>query len=317
MTSSRPDLLSPQVKAPIVGLDTPLDACINGELTKHLGQGWSSPEDWGCWSDAPEAAFSLTVQTEERSDLIADFRLRGYVSERTPEQRVQVLVNGVERAIWVFTSGDSSRKNVGIPAIGRHFGTRSCNLNFRFLIASPESPAETSTADDPRKLGLGLESLCLTKAAEPVLNQSLGYDLPLDACEGGALSSCLSSGWSRPEEWGCWSVAQLAILHIPLTVPARRELFAEFRVRGYVSEKTPEQRVAVFVNGQMIALWRLSSPDLIIQNLSFSLLNGANILDFAFMVESPESPAQTGAGSDLRQLGLGLMSLRISMPATP
>ncbi len=296
-----------------VQLDTPLDACKDGVLSAHLRKGWSHPEAWGCWSDSSPASFNIIVETPYRCDLVAEFWVQAYVTQRTPEQRVLVKVNDEVSANWTFTSGEPVEKSLGIPAKGLRFGTKSAGLTFTFLTASPESPFETGVSGDQRRLGIGLGRIRLSLAAEPVQSRLIEFGVPLDACEGGGLSRYLDKGWSRPEAWGCWSIGATASFRVPIEVPDRCDLMAEFLVRAYVSQRTPEQRVLVKVNGEEHALWTFTSGEPVVKKLEIPFRSAASGLEFTFLIASPESPIVTGTSSDRRRLGIGLGTMRLSL----
>lgn len=150
-----------------INLDVPLDAGVGGALADYLRHGWSQPETWGCWSEGSTASFHVLVQVPCRRDLRAVFFAHAYVSQKTPEQKVSVIVNGDEVANWIFTSSNPSTKLLDIPAKGLRFASTSAALSFGFLISSPESPHATDASNgDQRLLGFGLRSVRFSLAAE-------------------------------------------------------------------------------------------------------------------------------------------------------
>ncbi|MBV9859204.1 MAG: hypothetical protein JO038_03730 [Alphaproteobacteria bacterium] len=142
-----------------VELDQPLEAGNGGALAEYLNQGWSVSEPWGRWSDGETASLNVLLRVPTRRDLIAEFAVQAYVSEKTPEQRVTVFVNGEEADSWSFTSKDPTTRTLEIAAKGLRFGMTAAALDFRFAIASPESPQATGESDDARRLGFGLRSI--------------------------------------------------------------------------------------------------------------------------------------------------------------
>ena len=70
-----------------------VDFRAGGNSLAHAGPGWSAPESHGCWSDAPEAVVTLTLDPAYRYRLTAD--LQPFVAAGLPSQRIVVAAGGV------------------------------------------------------------------------------------------------------------------------------------------------------------------------------------------------------------------------------
>jgi hypothetical protein len=122
-----------------------------------LVSGWSTRENWGVWSDGPEARLTLDSKPGllNTEDLLLIFRVSAFVSPRHPRQLVDVLVNDSPLALWTFESGGATlERRVRIPPAVVEFP-----LIVTFRLHNPVSPAELGGSADSRRLGIGLISL--------------------------------------------------------------------------------------------------------------------------------------------------------------
>ena len=108
-------------------------------------------------------------------------------------------------------------------------------------------------------------------------------------------------------------MAPLLPSDFPSQLRAAMTLGIEMRVRGYCSERTPERHVTVNVNDKECAIWTFVSGEAVVKHLDVPLLVPHENLNFVFSIKSPERPSDTGASNDTRQLGIGLLSIRISL----
>jgi hypothetical protein len=123
------------------------------------------------------------------------------------------------------------------------------------------------------------------------------------------------SGWNGSESWGTWSAAPRATLR-PITIPdaaSDSDFLIEATVRAFVANPGEVQRVTVRANGLIVAEWVLSAvpSQQVSARIPNSALTGRRPLALAFDISNPVSPASIGLSSDVRALGLGLMTLRI------
>jgi len=248
-------------------LDVWLDSGKNGLLSEYLVDGWSHSEDWGCWSVGVRSSLDVLIANLDGADVIAEFIVQGFVSTSTPRQQVRVVVNNEDRAVWWFTSrAESVLKTFQIPARGQLFGRDSALLRIEFEIASPESPLQAGLSEDPRRLGLGLRRVRFSRASVPLLHQGVGYDVPLQACNGGALTRYLISGWGMPMLWGRMALHPEAQMRLPIAVPAGL-LVLEFLLKAYHADGAIVQIVDVLINGDIADTWMLSGEQLVVKRV--------------------------------------------------
>ncbi len=121
--------------------------------TVLLESGWSTPEDWGVWTDGVSARLRLPIcdGARWRVALTGYGFVGGYLHERSIAVRAgeQVL------AKWIYAED--------LPCFVKEFEVEGdgCGegLALAFDIPSAISPAEAGCSADTRRLGLGLQSI--------------------------------------------------------------------------------------------------------------------------------------------------------------
>lgn len=149
----------------------PVHSADNSSSMKvYLLDGWSSPEDWGQWSDGDSSSVLLDVGASFAGDLELQINARGFLVEhRLVNQQVGVYLGdrNLGRLDFVFPAdAESSVKSVLIPEtmINRSMGGAAI-VTFRY--ETPTSPAALGISDDDRRLALGLIGLELRQRLHP------------------------------------------------------------------------------------------------------------------------------------------------------
>ena len=128
-------------------------------------------------------------------------------------------------------------------------------------------------------------------------------------------TSALVHGWGKPEEWGTWSVANLASLRFAIEPAQDFPLTADLKYRSFVPGANYTLRVACGANDLEIASWsctptawqgvqRLTIPE--------NSLGPDGAIRLDFVISEPHSPAELGLGMDHRLLGVGIESLHFA-----
>jgi hypothetical protein len=120
------------------------------------GEGWSERESWGVWTDGPRARLRFDVNALKGQDVELTVRGHAFVTEQVPAQTVTVLANGAKVGELHYSLADSGGERKLVLPRGV---VDARPLELEFAISQPVSPLETGRSTDPRKLGLGLESL--------------------------------------------------------------------------------------------------------------------------------------------------------------
>jgi hypothetical protein len=142
-----------------------------------------------------------------------------------------------------------------------------------------------------------------------------GTDITFGAESAGAIF--LAGGWSIPETWGTWSEGKNSHLVLPLPASAdTRPMHLSIDARGLLGEKHPSQSVTISVNGLAVGQIRFDDT----YNRGWRTLpvplnaltrSRQGILDVSFKIEQPVRPAELGMGQDSRELGIGLIAMRL------
>jgi hypothetical protein len=118
-------------------------------------RGWSSPEDWGVWSNnrsAEVVLFDPSAPTAGTMQVVIE--ARGFAPGPEATQHVHVRLNGVALGSLAL-NWDIVSSTLEIP----HERLRSPLLTFEFVPERPMSPAHVNGSSDDRLLGIGLKSL--------------------------------------------------------------------------------------------------------------------------------------------------------------
>jgi hypothetical protein len=150
---------------PTYKLGESLQFASGSEGARFLGEGWSSPEPWGVWSDGSDASILLWLGREPESDIRLQLGANGFVSEKCPEQKIDVSINYAKVGELTYTLQNPNRsQSVYIPRsflVGRR-GLIEIDFHFRNCV----SPADLGLSSESRKIALGLNAIVLKPAAE-------------------------------------------------------------------------------------------------------------------------------------------------------
>lgn len=134
----------------------PIEFARGGNAAPYQWTGWSTPEDWACWTDGPEAELLLCLDAPPARDLELIAEVHPFCPRR--DLKVTVVANGTRAAEWRFERGEEMREvRAAIP--GRCAPSGVLHLVFR--IEHPDSPAQSQLSDDTRALGLAFRRLWL------------------------------------------------------------------------------------------------------------------------------------------------------------
>lgn len=129
-------------------------------------------------------------------------------------------------------------------------------------------------------------------------------------------TECLATGWWFPEDFGIWSRGRHSVVRLGLSKPIEGGAELTFGIRAPLAERHPSITVDVVVNQFRLARIVLdhetptSSPVLAVPP---EALAGARRVEIDFIVDRPAVPAELGTAPDLREIGLGLGELTLSV----
>jgi len=121
---------------------------------EFLGKGWSSPEDWGTWSEGRQADVLLPVPRAGMHKAI--FTFGALVTPGHPAQHVKVTIDGVAQPGLNITRPDLVDYEFELPAAS---GDAGGFVKFSFELPDAASPAQLGLNDDNRMLAIGLHKI--------------------------------------------------------------------------------------------------------------------------------------------------------------
>ena len=143
----------------------------------------------------------------------------------------------------------------------------------------------------------------------------MGTDILFSAADAGGIF--LLDGWSTPEPWGTWTEEKNSHLILPLPAGADiKPMRLSINAQGLLGEGHPSQTVTVSANG--VAVGQIRFDD--VHNSGWRTLpvplsaltrGRQGLLEVSFEIERPVRPADLGMGQDVRELGMGLIAMRL------
>lgn len=124
----------------------------------------------------------------------------------------------------------------------------------------------------------------------------------------------LKSGWSHPEEWGVWSVGEVATLLLPIKKNSIKDISLQFDIQIFKGGKAP-QKIDILINDQYAKSWNYADKrDLHKRFIEFSLPKkpSSEHLKISFKISNPVSPKELKLSRDARRLGIGISQLNVT-----
>lgn len=135
------------------------------EAAMQTLRGWSIREDWGLWTDGPNALLSLRAPGAEALEI--HLRVTPFLTSAHTVQRVRVDVNGLPVANWSFSYADEQPVYELCLAVPADRISDDGRLWLQFTLLDAMSPASVTDVADPRLLGIGLVDLRIVPAPDP------------------------------------------------------------------------------------------------------------------------------------------------------
>ena len=133
-----------------------------GNAAEYTGEGWSSPETWGCWTNGFHAALRIPLEQPFEGAAVLTVEAGAYVGSWHPTLNVRVVCNREPLGAWTIETLDPVERTLTIPAAALA-GKREVLLVFH--LDNPASPADSGEFGlDQRLLGLGFHKLRIVAA---------------------------------------------------------------------------------------------------------------------------------------------------------
>ena len=119
----------------------------------------------------------------------------------------------------------------------------------------------------------------------------------------------LRSGWSEPEGFGTWSDSDKAIVALRLAVAPTTAISVTFEATAFSRRK--DQDIEIAVKGTKVGHAALAVGQSQAYSFTIPQSDVSQDILLTFDIGDPVSPFEVGKSGDRRQLGIGLMSLRV------
>ena len=140
--------------APLFGLDQMIYfSDQNKNSAPFLFEGWSTPENWGIWSNGSTAIMKLPLPRATAKELVIS--MKAFVSKNHPQQQVSIFMNDMLTKKLTLNADKYQLVELDIPRSVAEQGL----LTLRFEMNHPISPEELGISQDKRKLGIGISSV--------------------------------------------------------------------------------------------------------------------------------------------------------------
>jgi hypothetical protein len=283
-----------------------IDFTRKGTGMNHMIDYWTAPDHLGAWSLGQDCQLMFTVDEQPEDGTIAKFTITDVaVNETHPNLNVDITINGRKLAVWEMGPyrGLHERSIFIPPEVMRVQNP----LRICFHIDEPRSPHELGwTTGDLRPLGFRLTNFRLDRYEIPKLK--LGESV--DFTSGGRGTELLRGVWSKPDNYGAWTMGEQAALQIRLEDVPKGPVPAAFVVSDcVVAESAPNLSVTVEANGHEVGDWKFGperTPHVRTVELPEAAISPSGAVNLTFHVAQPRTPSSLGWSDDKRPLGIRL-----------
>jgi hypothetical protein len=119
------------------------------------------------------------------------------------------------------------------------------------------------------------------------------------------------NGWSGQEPTHRWSNGPKAEMEFKLREKPLKNLVLRLKANAYLGGGRSYQAIGIDVNGQNVATWQMKGLDWYEALIPSRLVDEDGLLKVIFNISDPTSPAEVGASSDSRRLGIAARELVI------
>jgi hypothetical protein len=121
-------------------------------------EGWSTPEDWGVWSNDDIVKITLNLSKNMNKALILELESHAFLSSTHKTLDAEVFINNqfLEKLKYRHPQDlNDSIRTIKIPI--EFILKKTEPLEIKFKLETPKSPSSLGINDDKRKLGLGMK----------------------------------------------------------------------------------------------------------------------------------------------------------------
>jgi hypothetical protein len=264
--------------------------------------GWSHPEPTGRWTDGGLAVVAVRLPVDDPSPRLALRTLAIAPADRLA-QSATVSANGrtLTRLRWPRGTKSIARDVLDLSEVDADDGY----VLLRFQIADPHMPARLDRGGDYRRLGIFLISMSWLERTDS------SADAVADETAPNTELAHFGGGWSFRERNGRWTDGEVAHLSVRMSAveDATRVVLASLCI---ASPSHPVQSADVLVAERRVAELRWPLGPKKVHRHVLDLRRGDAVAGYARLrirIAHPIVPARYGVSSDVRALGMFLMSI--------
>ncbi len=293
-----------------------IDFREGGNAGAFLLSGWSTPETHGTWTMGRE---SRIVFPPHEAALARALRIVAAPcvpeSNTPPAQRLEVVVNG-HPALSIAT-GTPIDVACEIPP-----GAAVAGLDIVFLHPDAVQPRMVSASSDDRWLAFLFQRVELVTGAEPdtaapaepeAAEPPPGPDamtLAIDFTNAGNSADFATSGLSKPEQFGTWSLGAESRIRLPQGVPSEACTLRLILTPFIVARLLPRQRLTVRIGDTEIYSATIAAKIDVSLDVPAGLVDAYSGVEIVLLHPDAMSPMALGESSDVRQLAILLHQLQ-------
>ncbi|MGA1205894.1 MAG: DUF6311 domain-containing protein [Opitutales bacterium] len=268
----------------------------------------SGLEPFGKWTIEKQVLLTLHIP-KQQANLDLYLNSNPFVSAVAPSQDVRFFVDDELIGTATFQIGEKMPWEV-LTQLPEDAIDENGLLKVRMELPKASSPQNSGQSDDPRTLGLFINSFGViprNDAPLPVLqeNQQISF------AQKGSGNRYTQTGFSEPESDGIWTIGKLAKLafYINKTKPGKT-CFLKIDVSSFVNDLHPELRCRAWVNERVVSTLTFTQLDPN-QMITIPLKQENGPVSVTLEMENPVSPLSLGISADPRNLGLYLRDMRL------
>ncbi len=268
-----------------------------GNAEQYQGMGWSGPDNGFTWTDGKNVSLIIPIK-KPVSNLMLKAKISPYIAGAVQKQKVRIYVGGKVLGEWDVVSGGEYNLLISENFIKNGW------LELYFELPDAISPAELRISDEPRKLGIAVNSITISEMPE------YQYGSPIIFGMKGNYLQYPTKGWSNPENKATWTNGGSASLLIPFK-QLNSDIVLKVNLLPFVTERHAIQKVEVYINNNPIGQWKVTAGGDYTITVPKKYFNGS-VAELNFKLPDAISPAKLGVSADTRNLGIMVNSITLT-----
>lgn len=132
-----------------------------GNSQEYSLGGFSNPEKWGTWTSSNRAYIIFNINQKVANDVNMILYAIPFVNNKNKNMNLYININNVDVIKYQFESDKQGKKKLSFIIKKEIINKSNRNIIVELIIDKPISPMELSLSNDFRKLGIGIECMCI------------------------------------------------------------------------------------------------------------------------------------------------------------